>query len=98
MTKIDFPKIIKTTTLTKLSHGEVKWINTPTTIRQSEFENIVPSKSHKQTEIKSGFEKCRFGKFRSTTKIRSKTLNSHQKYREFDLQPPEFRKNSSKFL
>ena len=49
MAKLDFPKIIKTTTLTKLSHGEVKWIDTPTQIRASEFENIVPSKSHKRT-------------------------------------------------
>ena len=97
MTKLDFPKIIKTTTLTKLSHGEVKWISTPTQIRASEFENIVPS-IYGQTEIKAGFEKCRFRKFRQTTKIRSKTLNSHQKSRIIELQPPEFRKKHAKFL
>ena len=55
MTKLDFPKIIKTITLTKFSHGEVKWINTPTTIRPSEFENIVPS-IYGHTDMKFDFE------------------------------------------
>ena len=93
-----FPKIIKTTTLTKLSHGEVKWINTPTTIRASEFENIVPSKSHtRRSNLVS--KNVDFENFRQTTKIRSKTLNSHQKSRKIDLQPPEFRKkHCKKFL
>ena len=60
MTRIDFPKIIKTiTALTKFSLGEVKWINDPTTIRASEFENIVPS-IYAHTAFKLKTEKCRY--------------------------------------
>ena len=77
MTKLDFPKIIKTTTLTKLSHGEVKWISTPTQIRASEFENIVPS-INGQTETKFGFEKCRFRKF---------SLNNQNSFKTIKLAP-----------
>ena len=87
MTKPDFPKIIKTTTLTKLSHGEGKWIDTPTTIRASEFENIVPS-INGQPDPKSGFEKCRFRKIslnqksikntKFAPKIPQKLISNHQ--------------------
>ena len=98
MTRIDFPKIIKTQLLTKLSHGEVKWIDTPTTIRPSEFENIVPS-IYGRTAFKLENRKMSIlENFRQTTKIRSKIQNSLQKHRKFYLQPPEFRKKRSKFL